>query len=97
MNGVVSVDLRLHEGSKYKWTVGIFNGEYNQTLNLGPKFHASQVSWQKGSAEPWIVIFDAFKPLPNVLSVMACRWVVGIVEVLINNSMEPIEISNSKI
>ena len=40
--------FRIHMNS------GIFNGEYNQTLNSRPWFHV-QVSWQKDSAEPWIV------------------------------------------
>ena len=28
---------------------------------------------------------------------MACRWIVGVVKVLINNAMNPVEITNRKI
>ena len=49
MNGMVSVYLRLHEGSNHKWTMVFFNGEYNQTFNSWQWFHVFQVSWQKYS------------------------------------------------
>ena len=35
--------------------------------------------------------------LPNVLFVMACRWIVGIVKILENDAMEPEEITNTEI
>ena len=34
---------------------------------------------------------------PNVLLVMACRWIVGIVKILKNDGMEPEEITNIEI
>ena len=35
--------------------------------------------------------------LPNVLLVMACRWIVGIVKILQNDAMEPEEITNIEV
>ena len=35
--------------------------------------------------------------LPNVLLVMACRWIVGIAKILTNDGMEPEEITNIEV
>ena len=51
-------------------------------------WHA-QRAWRKMSLIP--------SALPNVLFVMACRWIVGIVKILENDAMEPEEITNIEI
>ena len=48
-------------------------------------WHAQRARW-KMSLIP--------SALPNVLIVMACRWIVGIVKILYNDAMEPEEITN---
>ena len=57
INCMISLYLKLHEGSKYKWTVIFFNGEYYQRLNSCPWFHVFLVSWLKTSVKPWIVLY----------------------------------------
>ena len=57
MNSMIFAHSKLHGGSKYKWTVLFFNGEYHQRLNSCPWLHVFQFSWQNDSAEPWIVLW----------------------------------------
>ena len=51
-------------------------------------WHA-QRAWRKISLIP--------SALPNVLLVMACRWIVGVAKILTNDGMEPEEITNIEI
>ena len=88
------------------------NGEYHQRLNSGmTDFPSSSIericgalnrlacdviiNWHTQRARRKMSLIPS--ALPNVLLVMACRWIVGMAKILTNDGMEPEEITNIEI
>ena len=50
--------------------------------------------WSRATPTAANNVFDLCKPLLNVLRVIACRWIIRIVKILMNDTVEPEEITN---
>ena len=104
MNGLIFVHLRLREDSitneqRYFAVVNITRGWIHVRDDRFSKFWNKRIcgalnrlvsdvriNWHAQRA--WWKMFLMPSALPNVLLIIACRWIVGIVKILKNDAME---------
>ena len=113
MNGLIFVHLRLREDSitneqRYFAVVNITRGWIHVRDDRFSKFRNKRIcgalnrlvsdvriNWHAQRA--WWKMSLMPSALPNVLLIIACRWIVGTVKILKNDAMEPEDISNIEI
>ena len=113
MNGMIFVYLRLREDSitNVQWyfamviiTRGWIHFRDDRFSNSAIEIICGAlnrlesdiiINWHARRARRKIYLIPS--ALPNVLLVMACHWIFGIVKILKNDAMEPQEITNIEI
>ena len=92
MNAMIFVYIRVREDSirNEQWYF-----EMKESAALNRLVSDVIINWHAQRARRKMSLIPS--ALPNILFVMACRWLVGIVKILKNDAMEPEEITNIEI